>query len=297
MATIDLTGIEDTIILHFRKEGARINAYTLASALVALADAIKEANSAINMGYSVEVVVEALEDGSFRIRIRTLYRSLKNLFSKQNVKAILLAVLASYIYERTLAPKEEIIVNVDTKSVVIEHGDDRIIVPRDVYDEKENVKNLARFQETVGKAFHVIKEDQEITSFSLDRGADPKDQLPEIPREDFDKIALPPEEEEDEKEITEVADLQIIRAILERSRRKWEFSWHGVKIPAPVLDQRFYDDFFAHRITIAPGDKLEVVLKIHQKRDPQTSVYTNSTYEVIQVREHHPKPQTQQEML
>ena len=296
MATIDLRGIEDTIILHFGKEGARINAYTLASALVALADAIKEANSALNMGYSVEVVVEALEDGSFRVRIRTLCRSLKNLFSKETAKVILLGVLASYIYEKTLAPEQEVTVNVDDKYVVIEHGNDRIIVPRDVYEAKNKVKKLDKFRDNVGKAFHVMKNDQQITSFSLDRGPETKDQLPKIPREDFDKLALPPEEEEDDKHVTEVADLQIIKAILERSLRKWEFAWRGVKISAPVLDKLFYDDFFAHRITIAPGDKLEVLLRIHQKRDPKTGVYTNTKYEVIQVREHHPKPQSQQEM-
>ena len=124
-----------------------------------------------------------------------------------------------------------------------------------------------------------------------------KDHLPEIPRKDFAKIALTPENEDDEKVVTEVADLQIIKAILKESRRKWEFSWRGVPISAPVLHKGFYDDFIAHRITIAPGDKLEVVLKIHQKRDPQTGVYTNIKYEVIEVREHHPKPQRQQDML
>lgn len=297
MATIDLRGVEDTIILHFRKEGARINAYTLASTLVALADAIKEANSVINMGYSVEVVVEALNDGSFRVRIRTLCKSLKNLFSRQNAKVILLSLIACYIYEKTIAPEENIKVNVDDKYVVIEHGNDRIIVSRDVYEEKEKVKKQAKFQENVGKVFHVIKNDQQITSFSLDRGLDPKDHLPEILRKDFDKIALSPENEEDEKEVTEVADLQIIKAILKESRRKWEFSWRGVPISAPVLDKGFYDDFAAHRITIAPGDKLEVVLKIHQKRDSQSGVYTNSKYEIIEVREHHPKLQRQQELL
>jgi len=299
MATIDLRGIEDTIILHFRKEGARINAYTLASTLVAFADAIKEANSVINMGYSVEVVVEALNDGSFRVRIRTLCKSLKNLFSKQNAKVVILGLITCYIYETTLAPDKNIEVNVTDKYVVIEHGDNKIIVPRDVYEEKEKVKKQVKFREKIGKAFHVIKNDPQISSFSLDRGLDPEDYLPEIPREDFDKIELSPENEENEKKVTEVADLQIIKAILKQSRRKWEFSWRGVPISAPVLDKGFYGDFAAHRITIAPGDKLEVLLKIYQKRDSQTGVYTNSKYEIIEVREHLPKskPQQQQEML
>ena len=257
MAIIDLRGIEDTIILHFRKEGARINAYTLASALVALADSIKEANSAINMGYSVEVVVEALEDGSFRVRIRTLCRSLKNLFSKENAKVVLLGVLTCYIYEKTLGPQEDITVNVDKKYVVIEHGDDRIIIPRDVHEEKEKVEKLVRFQDNVGKAFQIIKNDQQINSFSIDKGKDPKEQLPEIRREDFDKIAILPDEEDEEKSVTEVADLQIIKAILKRSRRKWEFSWRGVKISAPVLDKYFYDNFLLIELQLHPVTRLK----------------------------------------
>ena len=213
MATIDLRRIEDTIILHFHKEGARINAYTLASTLVAFADAIKEANNVINTGYSVEVVVEGLTDGSFRLRIRTLCKSLNNLFSKENAKIVLLGVLSCYIYEKIIAPEENITVTVNDKCVVIEQGNDRIIVSQDVYEQKKIVEEQTKFKEQVAKAFYIIKGDQQVTSFSIDRGLDPEDNLPKIPRDDFDKIAFLPESEEDEEIVTEIAELQIIKSI------------------------------------------------------------------------------------
>ncbi|HPH40690.1 MAG TPA: hypothetical protein PK274_10775 [Candidatus Fermentibacter daniensis] len=58
MPEIDLRVIGDTIILHLRKEHCVINAYAFATALVALADAAKNANNQINPGYEIEVLVE-----------------------------------------------------------------------------------------------------------------------------------------------------------------------------------------------------------------------------------------------
>jgi len=82
-----------------------------------------------------------------------------------------------------------------------------------------------------------------------------------------------------------------MRAILERSRRRWEFVWRGVRISAPVLDERFYADFAAHKITIAPGDALEVRLKIRQRKDPSTGIMLNDAngYEVVEVLKHLPR--------
>ncbi len=112
----------------------------------------------------------------------------------------------------------------------------------------------------------------------------------EIPRERF--AALPAFVEAmpgDVREREEITEVQIVRAILERSDRRWQFVWNGVTIAAPVLDRAFYDDFFAHRITIAPGDALEVRLRIRQERRPELGVFVNKTYEVLQVFKHIPR--------
>jgi hypothetical protein len=97
MPTVEIRNFEETIVIYFGGETSRINAYTLASTLVAFADAAKAANAVLNPGYDVEVVVEALAAGSFRATIRTIFKEAGNLFSKDGLKAIVLGVLARAI--------------------------------------------------------------------------------------------------------------------------------------------------------------------------------------------------------
>jgi len=139
MSEIDLRSVGDTIVLHMRKQQHSINAYTLATTLVALADAAKEANSQINPGYEIEVVVETLADGGFKAKVRGVYKTAENIFSSQALQTIVLAVIASYIYEQTLAPDQSVKVIVNTGEVIIEQGDKRIIVPRVVYEAEQQV--------------------------------------------------------------------------------------------------------------------------------------------------------------
>jgi len=96
-------------------------------------------------------------------------------------------------------------------------------------------------------------------------------------------------EDPDNRVITESAELQIVKAILKKSNRKWEFVWRGITISAPVVHEGFYKEFFAHEITIAPGDTLEVTLAIKQAKDPDTGIYTNVGYEVVEVHGHVPR--------
>lgn len=280
---------EEEVVLHFGSEKRAINAYTLASTLVSIADAVKEANSIVNPGYNVEVIVEAFGDGSFRARVKAAYKGLNNLFSKNRLEAIAIGIITSFIYQHTLAPDTEVKVVVDDAQVIIEQGDKRIIIPKTVYEAQKEVEKSEKFRKSVSKVFNTIEEDKEITSFGFTRNIDDPVPQIEIPRERFALLTSPIDLEEPCREIEEEADLQIKRAILERSKRKWEFVWRGIKIAAPVLDDRFFDKFFAHKITIAPGDVLVAKLKIYQSRDKDTGIYTNSRYEVVEIIRHVPR--------
>lgn len=290
MKTLNLTKFDDVIVLHFSTEGKRINAYTLASTLVSLADAAKAANNTINPGYDVEVVVEAIGSGSFRAQIKAIYRKHQNIFSQQIALGLVIGILGNYIYERTLAVKEVgVKVDIHTDEVIISSGDERIIVPRNVYDATRQVEKETRFTSAVARTFQAIDSDPEIEAFGLlDSLTSPAPEIL-VSREAIKIIAGTPATEPDSRITTEVVDLQIIKAILERGVRKWEFMWRGVKINAPIIAKQFFDNFDAHRITIAPGDILRAKLAIKQHRDPIIGIYSNEGYEVIEVFEHIPR--------
>lgn len=97
MQIINIEEYNEEVVLHFGGERKKINAYTLASTLVSIADAVKEANSVINPGYDVEVLVEALGEGSFRAKIKTAFKGAGNIFSQDTLKVIALSVVANFI--------------------------------------------------------------------------------------------------------------------------------------------------------------------------------------------------------
>jgi hypothetical protein len=154
MTPIEIPHEIDRFVLYFDTPERRVNAYALASSLIGLADAIREANTVVNPGYSVEVVVEALPDGSFQAVVRTVFSKVKNLFSNEAVKAIVYGIIATYIYDGMFKNDTPPQVTVDQHSVVITHGKDRIIVPRDVYEAKRLLEKSARFESAIGQVFH-----------------------------------------------------------------------------------------------------------------------------------------------
>jgi hypothetical protein len=288
MATVDIREFHDTFVIHFGGEYKRLNAYTLATALVGFADAAKAANAATNPGYDVQVVVEALGPGSFRATVRALYTSARNLFSNQSLKAIVLSIIASYIYQHTLAPDQSIVISIQDDEVIIQQGDTRIIVPRTVHEAVKALERNPEFEKGVCEVVEAIESDPDVTSIGLSPSPDAPVPPVEIPRERFTALPLNVDRSprEDERERFEETSLVILRAILERSRRRWEFVWNGVRISAPVTDDRFYDKFFNHQITVAPGDMLLVRLRIRQKRKPDLPIFVNDSYEIVEVLEH-----------
>ena len=293
MKVVDISKFEDSVVLHFETEGHRINAYTLASTLVSLADAAKAANSQLNPGYDIEIIVEALGGGSFRARIRAYYRKNRTLFSSTNlILTVVLGVLGNYIYERTLAVDDKVKVEIKTDEVVIQRGDEKIIVPRKVYDATRQAERNPEFRNAISQTFEAIKHDEKIRGFGMTRNMDDPPPQIIVNKDTIERLAVPPTpDSSNTRVVTEIVELVILKAILERGDRKWEFVWRGVRISAPIVDQSFYNRFFDHTIKIAPGDLLKVKLGMNQRRDPDTGIYANDSYTVLEVFEHVPRPQ------
>jgi hypothetical protein len=289
MKIVEISKIDDSVVLYFDTKQSRINAYTLASILVSIADAAKAANASLNPGHEIEIVVEALAEGSFKARISASYKTAKNIFSSQIVAGVIIGVISSYIYERTLSVDDSIKVEIHTDEVVIEKGEERLVVPRQVYESARQVERDPKFVQAIDRTFEAILRDPEIEGFGIIE--DEMKERPEfiLPRSAIILAANEVIELDGKREIYEIVELQILRAILERGRKKWQFMWRGVKISAPIISKQFYDDFFSHNITIAPGDSLEVKLVIKQERDNDNGVYINKSYEVVEVYKHNPR--------
>lgn len=288
--TINIAKFSDSIVIHFSTDEKRINAYTLASTLVSLADAAKAANSVLNAGYEIEIVVDAIGPGSFRAQIKALYKAANNLFSQHPIVSnLVLAVLCSYIYEHTLALDNKTSVEIKTEEVIITKGNDRVIIPRKTYEAAKQVEKNPQFVKSMSRTFEAISSDGKIESFGFvsDLQSPPPPIL--IHREAALILASRDVSMSETRTIKERAELQIVKAILKKSNRKWEFAWRGMTISAPVLADSFYVDFSAHRIAIAPGDTLDVTLHIKQVLDTETGIYTNAAYEVAEVHKHIPR--------
>ena len=289
MATLEVRREIDRFVLYFDTPKHEVNAYALASALVGLADAVREANTLVNPGHVVEVVVEALSDGSFKATVRTVYTKAKNLFSHTAVQAIIYGIISTHIYEKGIKTDTPPKITVTEDLVTIEIGKDKIIVPKNVYEAKRQLEKSERFNSAIGKMFDAAASDPAVTGIAVSEAFGGKRPPLVVPREMFAAFQSEYAVDESTREIVEITHVEINRAIMERGRRRWEFFWRGIKIAAPILDDRFFDKFFAHEITIAPGDSLHVALHIIQEKNKDTGIFVNSRYEITEVYEHVPR--------
>jgi hypothetical protein len=288
MTTLEVRREVDRFVLYFETPRKEINAYALASALVGLADAVREANAVVNPGYRVEVIVEALSQGSFKATVRTVFTKARDLFSHQAVQAVIWGIVATHIYEKAIKTDEPPKITVSDDMVIIEVGKDRIVVPKNIYEAKKQVERSERFKGAIGRVFEAAKADPSVTGVAF------TDERPNSPpmvisRDKFDLFRPEEEDTQNIREIVEITQVEISRAILERGRRRWEFFWRGFKISAPIFDEKFFDRFFAHEITIAPGDALEVALRIVQERNEDSGIFVNVRYEIVEVLNHVPR--------
>lgn len=291
MAELRIAEFEDTVVLYFRSPESRVNAYALAATLVALADAAKAAARTLNSGVDIEIVVEALSAGSFRAKVTAVAREAGLFVKNQMVTGVLIGVVASYVYDHTLAKKEPIQVIVQTDEVVVVRGDDRVVVPRNIYDAQQLVQKNPVFVRSMDRMLSSTTLDDRVTGFGLVPSLESPPPAVIIDRELLE-VRDDVEPEPKTRVVEEDADLYIVKAIMERSDRKWEFKWHGMNISAPIKDPNFYDDFAKHNFTIAPGDEFQARIAIHQKRDDVSGVYSNTKYEVLHVYRHVSRPKT-----
>lgn len=284
MATIDFRAFEDDgFVLHFGGRAHEVDALTFGNALVSLAEAIRAINHEVNPGYSLDIVVEAVGPGSFRARLKTAKKSLRNLFSGATARDLVVALFAAFLWEKVISPDTPPTIIINADAVIIQHGNERIIVTKEVFEQKEKVEKSAAVNRHVAKAMEVLENDPSVTSLGIARGIRDPEPVIEFPRETFpiirrNAVPLP---EEGRRFQDHDAVLSVHKAVFERSSRKWEFVWSGFRISASIVDQTFFDRLESRQISLRQGDAFEAVLRVHQVFDSMSEIWLNERYEVI----------------
>ena len=290
MAELRVSALQNGFVLYFQTSETIINAYALASTLVNLADAAKAAGRTLDSAAEIEIVVEAISSGSFKAKISAIARVSGIFMAQQVVLPLVMGVLSSYIYEHTLGKQESPTTIINDDEVTIKSGDNIIVVPRNVHDAAQRVAADPAFTKSMDRMVSGVLIDERVTGFGLAPDIDSPPPAVVLRRELLNIRDVEPDSEEKTRTVEEDCDLYIVKAIMERSKRKWEFKWRGVAISAPIKDPNFYDDFARHDFTIAPGDEFQVKTAIHQKRDDVSGIFTNTSYEVLTVYRHVSRP-------
>src|SRR5579875_1480236 len=254
MAEIDLRTLPgDEFVLHFGGRPNEVDAYTFSNSIVALSEALQEINRQVYPEFGVQIFIEGVGPGSFRAKLKTATKSLGGLF-KRHSPSLLVNILAAIIYTRYIAgyvevPTEtKIIITED--SVIFEGGHDKIIVSKNVWDQKERLRDKAAVERQVARAFAAMENDPSITNFGLSAHLDDAEPVGVVPRERFAVLAAPADEKpaDGRRYRDEQTTLTVLKAIFQQTPRKWEFVWQGVRISAPIRDQEFFEKLAAREI-------------------------------------------------
>jgi hypothetical protein len=283
MAEIDLRQLSgDQIVLHFGGRPSEVDAFTFSNALIAIGEAFREISRQVSPEFKIEVIIDGVGPGSFRARIKTSLKSIGGLF-KPSSENLILKLWALIVYERH---SDGAIIDITPDHAVLRDGDNVILLPLEVWHARERLPEPNAIEEKVAKTFEILDEDASVTDFGIVPNIGDDEPLAVIPRSDFPRLATPPSlvtEEEGKRYRDERTKLIVIKAVLERSTRKWQFVWNGIRIPAPIKDDVFFEKPRNREVSFTQGDVLNVILRIHQRRDEANGVFLNERYEVIRV--------------
>ena len=290
MVNIDLRELKDSFVIHYGGELTQVNAYTFGNSLLSICSILEEINKEINPGFGVEIHVEAIGPGSFRPVIKTTAKSLKNLFS-DIPKKFIVTVLCSILFKYIL-PSEKSEIIFQDEVVIIESDGLRVTIPKEAYNSQQIVIKNPKVQSKIRETFEILDNDEAIINFGVAKDIKDKDLLFDAPRKEFGRIAQLPEiidgENENSRVKREKVELVIIKALLEKSRRRWQFLWRGIKISASIKDHNFLDKVVSRDISFTYGDRLNVWLLIFQERDEALDEFMNIEYQVEEVLNHIP---------
>ena len=275
--------MDNTIQIKFEGEKSQIDANTLVNTLIHYNSVLTLINDEYGQGsQKINLVVNAIEKGSFIIDLSVVESLVKSLFSSKsvgyiaNVIGIFGGILGAYKYLKGRPAKSEedrAAIKIDKQSVEINN----LIV---------NIYNDSRTRDAISKAFKTASEDENVEGVIFSTSKDElmrvgKSEFAELIYDDFESEEDAPEAKD---ELDENAKLTIIKMSFEKGAR-WEFLYNGFKIKINVKDDALMD-IINKGARFGKGDAIMVTLKIIKKYNAEYNAMVNHSYKIIEFHEH-----------
>lgn len=288
MATLDFRRFDDDlIVVHFGGALTSINAYTFANSLIAFANTARAVNATLYPGEEIEIRLEAIGPGSYRAVLRRIKAGLGGFFS-DGAKNVFWALVATLIWEVAIRPDTPPRITINTDEVIIQQGNDRVIVPRKTYEQLPNVRSNPEVRQGIRETFQTLENDSAVENFGLTTSLKDKKPLVEVPRQEFVRLTeLPAITEISERRRKKKTRARIIisKAWLDHPSRKWTFQWNDVPISARIRDESFFDRLSRREYLLGAGDALDAELSYEQQYNENLEMYENDpqTYVIEKV--------------
>jgi hypothetical protein len=288
----------EEIVLYFDIESDGLDAKTFGNALISFDELYRAINGVLNPGVEIEIEFIRSDQGSIRAILKSLKKDSKTLLDSPLLYIIfpfLLAVLANNVTSTDI----RIIINDD--SYIVEHGSRQIVLPRGAEEKARHAERDLSVRRSMGEFFAVVESDPNVKAVDFRSSVAPDEPVIPITREQFGVLrnlsALKETELPRHKdEIYYRQTVVVITAVLEKSRRKWQFLWKGQKIWADIRDDTFFDKLIIHDYEFGQGDTLVVDLVAKQELNEFVKAYETKNYYISKVHSHS-KGQKQPSML
>jgi hypothetical protein len=278
MATLRFDDFEDdVIVLHFGGPEGSIDAYTLADALIGFADMARAISATVEPGTDIELAVEAVGTGSFRVRIRRIKKGYGGLIFV--VSTVFWGIVSNYIYDNYVKDDPPPQITIEKDGTVVKTGKYTIVITSpEVHAGTEHVKKNPAVHSALAKTFAALEADENVKDFGITGSiAEPAPKFT-IPRADFPRVARYPttiEEEPKTRSTKRKARLFVLKAWLNHAKRKWSFEWNGEPVSAPITDAKFLDEVDRREVLLGAGDALDAELSFKQNYDAALGVWIN----------------------
>jgi hypothetical protein len=289
---LTLESSDEEILLYFKIAGEGLDAQTFANSLLAFDELYRAINAVANPGQEIEVDFIRSDVGSIRAIIRIFKKDTQTLL-RAPVTLLILPILIAVVVTKVMSDPINITVNDD--SYVVQQGAEKVVLPRSAAGVVRHVDNDVAVRRTIRKFFSVVESDPNVSAVDFRLPQLPDAPVIPIGKDQFAVLRTLPEPElaklpKKREEPYSHVPVVVLTAVLEKSKRKWQFLWNGHKIAADIRDDAFFAKLANHEYEFGQGDTLTVDLVAEQELNELVGAYENKSFYIAKVHRHSKGP-------